>query len=334
MGSAKEPFERLDVRSMWKDEALDFTPWLACNLNLVGDLIGKKLEFKKREMKIGSFWYLDILTKDTDTGKLVAIENQLEWTDTDHLGRLIAYSTTLDARIVIWVAPEFMYEHAEVLNRLNEWTSKDIEFYGIKVQVVRWTADSDPEPRFLKVVFPGGWDRDNTLPTDSPAPPRIQKYIDFFEPLINALRDSGFAAVRPIKMFDHTGRYFPSIENDGIWYASSLEGKNDAWVTVHIGTDDNELTKKIYYQLEAEKDQLENQLKSKLPAHPKPEWVWRPHVRHTFSSISIRKDGSIDDPADKLEETRAWMQDLLPKLKEVFDPRIAELLSDRGKRCR
>lgn len=44
MGSMKEPFERLDVRTKWPDEALDFTPWLACNLNLVGDLIGKNLK--------------------------------------------------------------------------------------------------------------------------------------------------------------------------------------------------------------------------------------------------------------------------------------------------
>ena len=330
MGSEKEPFERLDVRSKWKDEALDFTPWLACNLNLVGDLIDKNLEFKKREMKIGSFWFLDILAKDTDTGKFVAIENQLEWTDTDHLGRLVAYSTTLDARIVIWVAPEFMYEHAVVLNRLNEWTRDDIEFYGIKVEVVRCTADSDPEPRFLKIVYPGGWDRDNTLPVDSPDPPHIQKYTDFFEPLINELCDSGFAAVKPIKMFDRTDRFFPSIENDGIWYGASLEGKNDAWVTVHIRTDDNEMTKNLFDKLEADKDQIESCIKG----HPNLEWRWLRHNRHTFSSINVRKDGSIDDPAVKLEETRAWMLDLLPKLKNVFDPRIAELLSDQQKLCR
>lgn len=327
MGSEKEPFERLDVRSMWKDEALDFTPWLACNLNLVGDLIDKDLEFKKREIAVCPYLFLDILAKETDTGKLVAIENQLEWADTDHLGRLIAYSTLLDARIVIWVATEFMYEHAEILNRLNEWTIEDTEFYGIKVEVVRWTEDSDPEPGFLKVVYPGGWDRGNTLPADSPAPPHIQKYTDFFEPLINELRDSGFAAVKPIKMFDQTGRFFPSIENEGIWYAASLERKNDAWVTVHIRCDDNEMTKSLFDKLEADKDQI----KSSIIAHPEPEWHWRRKNEFTFSSINIRKDGSIDDPEDKLEETKAWMLDLLPKLKEIFDPRIAVLLSDQKK---
>ena len=305
---------------MWEDEALNFTPWLACNLNLVGDLIGKNLEFKKQEKKVGSFFYLDILAKDTDTGKLVAIENQLEWSDTDHLGRLIAYATILDTRIAIWVAPEFYYEHAEVLYRLNEWTEDDIEFYGIKVEVIR--KSRDPEPRFLKVVYPGGWDRDKILPVDPLAPPHIQKYTDFFEPLINKLRETGFAWERPIRMFDHTGRYFPSIENDGIWYAASLEGKNDAWVTVHIRKDHNEVTKYLFDQLEADKHRIESCFK----ADPNPDWHWKRHNRHTFSSISIRKDGSIDDPADRLEETRYWMLELLPKLKKVFDPRIAEIL--------
>lgn len=329
MGSAKDQCETLNVRSKWPREDLDFTPWLAGNLNLVGDLIGKKLELVEQEKQVGSFLKLDILAKETDTGTLVAIENQLERSDTDHLGRLVAYSTILGARIAIWVTPEFTYEHAKVLNRLNKWTSEDIEFYALKIKVegTRKSADSDPEPRFLKVVYPGGWDRDNTLPVDPPTPPHIQKYTDFFEPLIIELFKNGFAGRTPRKMFGNSGRYFPSVVNDGIWYAVSLEGKNEAWVTVHISTDDNELTKYLFDKLEADKNQIE----SKVLAHLEPKWHWRRHDSHQFSSINIRKDGNIDDPADKLEITRAWMLGLLPKLKEVFDPRIAELLSDREK---
>ena len=258
---------------MWEDEALDFTPWLASNLNFIGELIGKNLELKKQEKKVGSFLFLDILAKDTDSGNLVAIENQLEWSDTDHMGRLIAYATILDAQIAIWVAPEFTYEHAEVLCRLNEWTNKDIEFYGIKVEVIIKSPDSNPEPRFLKAVYPGGLDRKYILPADPPASPQIQKFTDFFEPLISKLRETGFASERPIRMFDHTGRYFPSTENDGIWYAASLEGKNDAWVTVHIRNDNNEVTKNLFDQLEADKDRIE----SCIEADPKPDWHWLRH---------------------------------------------------------
>ena len=324
MGASKDRFERLEVRSMWQDEALDFTPWLACNLDLVGKLIGKNLEFIEQEKKVGSFLYLDILAKETDTGTLVAIENQLEWADTDHMGRLIACSTGLDARIAIWVAPEFMYDHAKFLNRLNEWTREDIEFYGLKIEVVRKTADSDPEPRLLKVVYPGGWDLESTLPVTAPDPPHIQKYTNFFEPLIRELFMTGFYKKLPTKRFDHTGRFFPSVINEGIWYAASLEGKNDAWVTVHIETDSDEATKRVFDRLKAEMDRIE----SSIVANPDPEWSWRRHNGDTFSSINIRMDGSINDPADKLEKTRAWMLDLLPKLKEEFEPRVAKILAD------
>ena len=48
----------------------------------------------------------------------------------------------------------------------------------------------------------------------------------------------------------------------------------------------------------------------------------------SFSSISVRRDGSIDDPPEKLEETRVWMLGLLPKFKEIFDQRVAEILSE------
>ena len=44
------------------------------------------------------------------------------------------------------------------------------------------------------------------------------------------------------------------------------------------------------------------------------------------SQIGFSRPGSIDDSPDKLEETRAWMLDLLPKLKEVFEPRLESLL--------
>ena len=36
------------------------------------------------------------------------------------------------------------------------------------------------------------------------------------------------------------------------------------------------------------------------------------------------------DPPEKLEETRAWMLNLLPKFKEVFDPRVENILRQLG----
>ena len=169
MQDEKEPAQdegimQVNVRDMWPNEAWDFTRWLSEkeNLELLGREIGLSLELVQREKPIGSL-SLDILAKETRSGSHVAIENQLEWTDFDHLGRLLAYASGSDSRIAIWVAPDFVFEHAQVLNQLNEWSSPNARFYGVKVEVVQKSGDEVLVPRFRKVVYPGGWNKDITL---------------------------------------------------------------------------------------------------------------------------------------------------------------------------
>ena len=69
------------------------------------------------------------------------------------------------------------------------------------------------------------------------------------------------------------------------------------------------------------------QIESSLAVDPAPEWHWRRHDSHAFSSINIRRDGSINDLPEKHDETRRWMLDLLPKLKDVFEPLVAAILA-------
>ena len=70
------------------------------------------------------------------------------------------------------------------------------------------------------------------------------------------------------------------------------------------------------------------QIEGCLKADPDPEWHWNRHSNYLFSSINLRKDGSIDDPSEDLEKTRAWMLDLPPKLKEVFNPHVESILNE------
>ena len=313
----------LDARTVWQHEALDFTPWLARNLHLLGEELGMELELVQQEKQIGPL-YLDILAKETGTEALVAIENQLEWSNLTHLGQLLVYATGIDARVAIWVATEFRYEYAKALHRLNEWTRDETRFYGVKVEVVKETEDGCPKPRFRKVVYPGGWNKGITLPSDPPPPPYIQQYHDFFQPLIAELVRTGFAD-RHRQQFDHTGRFFPSRLNLGTGFAASLEKGKDAWVTLHIQTDDKELTKRIFDELKAEQDDIE----ASIDAGAEPEWHWYRHDKISFSSVNVRRDGSIGDSPERLDETRAWMLDLLVKFKETFDPCVARILATR-----
>ena len=307
----------VDVRKKWRDEARDFTPWLAKNLDLLGKALDVKLECPEQEVPVGPF-SLDILAKEVDRGVKVAIENQLEWTDFSHLGQLLTYAAGVDAGIAIWVAPEFRYEHAEALDRLNRWSSSRIEFYGVKVEVTK-TGDSRLKPTFHRVVWPSGWNKDITQEPGETISPLARRFRDFFRPLIEELPREDFADW-PVQHFDHTGRFFRSHLHSGIWYAVSLEGKNDAWVTLHIQMEDKELTKRIFDELRKDREQIERCIEGG-------EWRWYRYDAYSFSSINLRRDGSINDCPEKLVETREWMLEYLPNLKEVMEPRMEAIMA-------
>ena len=317
MPDTKDTTRYVDVREKWPNETLHFTPWLADNLCLLGNALGLKLDKLQTEAPVGGPpYYCDILARETNKNVLVAIENQLEWTDFSHLAQTLIYSAGLDARIAIWVATEFRHESAQVLDWLNKWTSDEIEFYGVKVKITK-TGDSFDEPSFHKVVWPGGWDKESTLPPGPGMDPRVQQFHDFFQPLISELRRMGFAD-RAVHYFDHTGRFFPSWFDKDTGYAVSF-WKNSAWVSLHVRTWDSiKRNNRIFDELQKAKPEIEKCLDV--------EWVWHRFEPNSFFTINIRKDGSIDDPPEKLEETRAWMLGLLPKLKEVFDLRVDEFL--------
>ena len=317
MNACEDDVEQLDVHTLFQHEALDFTPWLAKNLHMLGDAIGLKLDFVQTEVPVGPY-FLDTKAKEADGCAIVAIENQLEMTDLHHLGQLLTYATGCEAQTAIWVAPYFGFEHAQALHRLNEWTKDCIRFYGVKVEVIK-QAGGDPSPRFRKVVYPGGWCKEATLQPGEMDPEKL-RYHEFFRPLVAQLLREGFAE-KAVQYFGHTGQRFPSRLNSEIGYAACLV-QDGAWVLLSIRTKENECTNRIFDTLKVDRKEIERS----VDAGPAPKWHWLRFDNHAFSSIGIKRDGFIDDPPEKLEETRAWMLDLLPKLKKVFDPRLAGLL--------
>ena len=261
----------------------------------------------------------------------MAIENQLEWSDLHHLGQLLTYATGRDARVAVWVAPEFRRQLAEALHRLNEWTRDGIGFYGVRVEVVRRDGSAELDPRFRKVVWPGGWDEDSTVP-DGAQSEESRLYDDFFKPLIAELVRTGFAAGTR-QHFDRTGRFFTPGIGEGTGYAASLQGRNDAWVTCHIRTSDIEQANRIFDELHAVREEIESEFAELLGDRERtdadasaPEWNWGRYSPYAFASISIRRDGAIHDPPEELEAIRGWMLGHLPRLKAVFAPRVEAIL--------
>jgi len=134
-----------DLREIWKHEALNFTSWLAENCDVLKDQLGLDLTVVEKEKSVGPF-SVDILAKDA-AGRAVIIENQLERTDHDHLGKVLTYLANLDAKVAIWISSDPRPEHVTAIDFLNENVPSDTQFYLIKLQAFR-ISGSDAAPLF------------------------------------------------------------------------------------------------------------------------------------------------------------------------------------------
>jgi len=148
------PISRLQavpLRELWKHEAHGFSRWLEENLDLVSDLINIPMSYVKREVPAGPF-SADIMADD-DQGHSVVIENQLEQTNHDHLGKLITYMSNLDAKTAIWITSHPRPEHEKAVNWLNEFLPNDIAFYLLKIEAFK-IGNSDPAPKITVIAGP------------------------------------------------------------------------------------------------------------------------------------------------------------------------------------
>ena len=137
--------EIVPVRKIWEHEAYDFTTWLFDNCDVLNEQVGLSISPIEKEKSAGSF-SVDILAEDS-SGRAVIIENQLEKTDHDHLGKLLTYMSNLDAKTAIWISTKPRPEHVTAIDFLNEMVPQDTHFYLLKLQAFR-IGDSAPAPLF------------------------------------------------------------------------------------------------------------------------------------------------------------------------------------------
>ena len=148
-----------DLRSVWPHEANDFTKWLAQeeNLALLSDAIDIDLEFEERESSVGSF-NVDIYAKESGTNRRVIIENQLEDTNHDHLGKLITYASGKGTEVIVWIVKRARDEHRQAIEWLNQHTDSNIGFFLLEIEL--WQiGDSMKAPRFNVVEKPNDWSK-------------------------------------------------------------------------------------------------------------------------------------------------------------------------------
>jgi uncharacterized protein DUF4268 len=141
--------ERVELRDVWKHEATDFTRWLEENIDVLNEVLDITLSNPEREQAAGKF-SVDLVTEDR-TGGTVIIENQLEKSDHDHLGKVITYLAAFDAKAAVWIVAKPRPEHVKAIGWLNESTSAN--FYLVKVEAVL-IEGSSPAPLFTVIIGP------------------------------------------------------------------------------------------------------------------------------------------------------------------------------------
>ena len=79
------------------------------------------------------------------------VENQLEKSDHDHLGKLITYSVAIGAKTAVWIVADPRPEHVNAITWLNE--SGSANFYLLKIEAIR-IGNSSPAPLLTVIVGP------------------------------------------------------------------------------------------------------------------------------------------------------------------------------------
>lgn len=159
IGKLKE----VELRNLWKHEQYDFSEWLSQNENieLLNDILGLTLTDISKEVYVGSY-RCDLVAVDESSGIKVIIENQLESSNHEHLGKIITYASGLDAQVVVWIVKNAKEEHRSAIEWLNNNTNSDINFFLIELHAYK-IGDSLPAPYFEIIEKPNDFIKNNKV---------------------------------------------------------------------------------------------------------------------------------------------------------------------------
>ncbi len=296
-----------DLRSVWKHEANDFTNWLAEeeNLNTLGEEIGIDIELISTEAKTGSF-STDILAVESNTNYKIIIENQLESTDHDHLGKIITYASGHDAKTIIWIVKEAREEHRQAIDWLNEHTDEEINIFLCKIEL--WEiGDSPIAPKFQIVSSPNNWSKTVKRSSTSSAADNNMIQYEYWTKL-NEEIDKNYPMFKSRKPLGKP------------WHDLTI-GRPLAYIKLIFKTQPSEMkvkltipdSKEFFDYLYDSKDEIESELCYELD--------WKRLDDNKVSHIEIMEKSDINDYS-KWDENIKWHLSRASEFHEVFADRV------------
>lgn len=251
--------EEVDIRELWKHEQYDFSEWLSKKENIenLNDILGLTLVDISKETYVGSY-RCDLFAKDETTGIKVIIENQLEMSNHDHLGKIITYASGLDAYVVVWIVKEAREEHRSAIEWLNNNTNSNINFFLIEIHAYK-IGNSDNAPMFQVIEQPNDFIKNNKSINSNDTMNKSQSQrLEFWNQFNNVLVERG----KPFNVRKATTDH---------WYNVAI-GTSDAHIDITLVNKDSVIgvelyitdNKEFFDKLYQRKDEIENDLGFKL----------------------------------------------------------------------
>lgn len=251
--------EEVDIRELWKHEQYDFSEWLSKKENIenLNDILGLTLVDISKETYVGSY-RCDLFAKDETTGIKVIIENQLEMSNHDHLGKIITYASGLDAKVVVWIVKEAREEHRSAIEWLNNNTNSNINFFLIEIHAYK-IGNSDNAPMFQVIEQPNDFIKNNKSINSNDTMNKSQSQrLEFWNQFNNVLVERG----KPFNVRKATTDH---------WYNVAI-GTSDAHIDIALVNKDSVIgvelyitdNKELFDKLYQRKDEIESDLDFKL----------------------------------------------------------------------
>ena len=293
-----------NLREVWPHEALDFTPWLAQddNIALLADTVGLDITVEETESSVGDF-NVDILAFETGTDRKIIIENQLEDTNHDHLGKLITYAAGKMADVIIWVVKHAREEHKAAIEWLNNHTDEKIGFFLCEIKLYR-IGNSEPAVKFEVVEKPNDWTKE-AKKSEFVNGTQQQRY-DYWV----AFQDYAFQNVQFSRNFN---RRKPSTDH---WMNFSIGSS-----ACHIGISQiqkrNELNVELYINDDKELFNFLFQNKDSIELDAGFSFDWRELPERKASRIVIEKCVCFDDKNQWTSQFE-WLVQVMLNMKKAF----------------
>ncbi len=301
------------IRKVFPKEAHNFTAWLAEHIEVLGERLGLDLTVVQREMSVGDF-NVDLLCEVGD-GRAVIVENQLEPTNHDHLGKLLTYLVNLEAAAAIWVTSFPRPEHQKVIDWLNESTPANISFFLVKIEAVR-ILGSPPAPLFTIVAAPDAQGKVTGHEKKEWAERHVKR-MKFWTGLLARANEKNklFAGIKPGR--EHwLGK---GAGKSGITFNYNIL-MDGAAVDIYIDHDQETGNKNkiIFDALHGQKDQIEKEFGEPLD--------WQRLDDKRASRIVKRIPGSgLSSPEDTWPDLQDKMIDAMTRFVAAIRPRLAKI---------